>query len=75
MRNIQSYQIKATDDALVALLTEAKVEERKDRALMVSVRLSALANHIASGEFSAVDAAELIRQEAARYEHEYQEHH
>lgn len=36
----------ADDDALAALFKAAKKEERKDRALAVSIRLEALATHI-----------------------------
>lgn len=75
MRNIQKHQIKSDNDALVALLAKAKNEERKDRALMVSIRLDKLAAYIASNELTGVEAAELLRQEAARYEHESQEVH
>ena len=75
MRNIQKHQIKSDNDALVALLAKAKDEERKDCALMVSIRLDKLAAYIASNELTGVEAAELLRQEAARYEHESQEVH
>lgn len=75
MRNIQKHQIKSDNDALVALLAKAKDEERKDRALMASVRLDKLAAHIASNELTGIEATELLRQEAARYEHESQEFH
>ena len=75
MRNIQKHPQKVDDDALVALLAKAKHEERKDRALMTSVRLDKLATHIASNELNGVEAAELLRQEAARYEHESQAVH
>jgi len=73
MRNIQKHQIKSDNDALVALLAKAKDEERKDRALMTSVRLDKLATLIASNGLTGVEAAELLRQEAAHYEHESQE--
>ena len=75
MQNIQKHQIKSDNDALVALLAKAKDEERKDRALMASVRLDKLAAHIASTELTGIEAAELLRQEAERYEHESQEFH
>ncbi|MCY2743065.1 DUF2732 family protein [Klebsiella pneumoniae] len=63
------------DDALAALFKEAKKEERKDRALAVSIRLEALATHITNKGLSAIEAAELLRREATRYENESQELH
>ncbi|WP_135781357.1 DUF2732 family protein [Klebsiella pneumoniae] len=53
----------------------AKREERKGRALAVSIRLEALATHIANKGMSAIEAAELLRREATRYENESQELH
>ncbi|HBT2901397.1 TPA: DUF2732 family protein, partial [Klebsiella pneumoniae] len=52
-----------------------KREERKGRALAVSIRLEALATHIANKGMSAIEAAELLRREATRYENESQELH
>ncbi|QLT63477.1 DUF2732 domain-containing protein [Klebsiella oxytoca] len=63
------------DDALAALFKAAKKEERKDRALAVSIRLEALATHITNKDLSAIEAAELLRREATRYENESQELH
>ncbi|EOF7808757.1 TPA: DUF2732 family protein [Klebsiella pneumoniae] len=63
------------DDALAALFKAAKKEERKDRALAVSIRLEALAIHITNKGLSAIEAAELLRREATRYENESQELH
>lgn len=65
----------ADDDALAALFKAAKKEERKDRALAVSIRLEALATHITNKGMSAIEAAELLRREATRYENESQELH
>ncbi|MCP0833602.1 DUF2732 domain-containing protein, partial [Salmonella enterica subsp. enterica serovar Give] len=42
------------------LLTDAKKEERKDRALAVSIRLEALAIHITKEGMSGTEAAELL---------------
>lgn len=65
----------ANDDVLTTLFKEAKKEERKDRALAVSIRLEALAIHITKEGMSGTEAAELLRREAARYENESQELH
>lgn len=65
----------AESDPLMAVIDIAKREERKGRALAVSIRLEALATHIANKGLSAVEVAELLRREAARYENESQELH
>ncbi|MCX2342257.1 DUF2732 domain-containing protein [Klebsiella pneumoniae] len=75
MRNTVTRSFNTDSDALAILLTDAKKEERKDRALAVSIRLEALATHIANKGMSAIEAAELLRREATRYENESQELH
>ncbi|EOW0777329.1 MULTISPECIES: DUF2732 domain-containing protein [Klebsiella] len=62
-------------ERLVQMLNEAKKEERKDRALAVSIRLEALAIHITKEGMSGTEAAELLRREATRFENESQELH
>ncbi|AYZ55111.1 DUF2732 family protein [Klebsiella oxytoca] len=57
------------------LVNEARKEERKGRALAVSIRLEALATHITNKGLSAIEAAELLRREATRHENESQELH
>ncbi|WP_213714978.1 DUF2732 family protein [Cedecea lapagei] len=75
MRNIQVREFQVDNDALDAMLSKAKNEERKHRAAAVSLRLEALANLIASNGMNAKEAAELLRREAIRFEHEAQELH
>lgn len=75
MQNIEPRNFEADNDVLVSLLNKAKNEERRDRALAVSIRLEALAIHIAREGLNGVEAAELLRREAARYENESQELH
>ncbi|MGX3481433.1 DUF2732 family protein [Klebsiella pneumoniae] len=75
MQNIEPRQFKVDKEALAVLLEEAKSEERKGRALAVSIRLEALATHIANKDMSAIEVAELLRREATRYENESQELH
>ncbi|EAC0387633.1 DUF2732 domain-containing protein [Salmonella enterica subsp. enterica serovar Newport] len=75
MRNAESRSLKADAEALTVLLTDAKKEERKDRALAVSIRLEALASHITKEGMSGTEAAELLRREATRFENESQELH
>ncbi|WP_455425811.1 DUF2732 family protein [Dryocola sp. LX212] len=75
MRNTENHKIEAENTALVSLLNKAKNEERKDRALAVSLRLEALAIHITREGMNGTEAAELLRREALRYENESQELH
>lgn len=71
MRNTESCSVSTDSDAL----TDAKKEERKDRALAVSIRLEALAVHITNKRMTCFEVAELLRSEATRYENESQELH
>ncbi|MFP1869247.1 DUF2732 family protein [Lonsdalea quercina] len=75
MRNSKNRQFEAENDALVSLLKKAKNEERKDRALAVSIHLEALAVLIINMGMSGKEAAELLRREATRFENESQELH
>lgn len=75
MQNIETRNFEADNDVLVSLLNKAKNEERRDRALAVFIRLEALAIHIAREGLNGVEAAELLRREAVRYENESQELH
>lgn len=65
----------AESDPLMAAIDIAKREERKGRALAVSIRLEAMATHVANKGLSGIEAAELLRREATRYENESQELH
>lgn len=71
----QSSVPKENADLLLEVIGVAKREERKGRALAVSIRLEALATNIANKGMSAIEAAELLRREATRYENESQELH
>lgn len=75
MRNIETLKFDADTEALAAVITKARIEERKDRALAVSERLIELAVHVHQQGLSAVEAADLIRREAERYQNESQELH
>ena len=75
MRNTVTRSFNTDSDALDVLLTDAKKEERKDRALAVSIRLETLAIHIIKEGMSCTEAAELLRREATRFENESQELH
>ncbi|HHS9580976.1 DUF2732 family protein [Klebsiella pneumoniae subsp. ozaenae] len=71
----QTLEPKENTDLLLEVIGIAKREERKGRALAVSIRLEALATHIANKGMNAIEAAELLRREATRYENESQELH
>lgn len=71
----QTLEPKENNDMLLEVIGIAKREERKGRALAVSIRLEALATHIANKGMSAIEVAELLRREATRYENEPQELH
>ncbi|MFU9138008.1 DUF2732 family protein [Erwinia tasmaniensis] len=75
MRNIETLKFDADTEALAAIITKARIEERKDRAMAVSGRLAELALHIHQQGLSGVEAAELISREAERYQSESQELH
>lgn len=75
MRNRENRPFPIDRDGLARLLTEAKQEERRARALAVSRRLEALADHIFQSGISGEDVAELLCHEAARYQRESQELH
>ncbi|HEM8231970.1 TPA: DUF2732 domain-containing protein [Klebsiella aerogenes] len=71
----QTLKPKENTDMFLEVIGIAKREERKGRALAVSIRLEALATHITNKGLSAIEAAELLRREATRYENESQELH
>lgn len=71
----RTLEPKENTDLLLEVIGIAKREERKGRALAVSIRLEALATHIANKDMSGKEAAELLRREATRYENESQELH
>lgn len=75
MRNIETHNFDADVEALAALMTKARMEERRERAAVTSDRLVELAVHIQQQGLNSVEAAELIRREAERYQHEVQELH
>lgn len=75
MRNIQVREFQVDNDALGTLLSQAKNEVRKSAAAVFSIRLEALATHIANKGMDGKEAAELLRREAIRFEHEAQELH
>jgi hypothetical protein len=75
MQKEQPKMFIPENDPLMAVIDIAKKEERKARAAAVSVRLEALAVHIANKRMTSFEVAELLRGEAARYENESMELH
>lgn len=77
MRNTETRKTKTgPDDAgLNYLLTEARKDERRGRAEVMAARLDALAARITSRQLTYAEAAELLRYEAVKIQHEAQEIH
>jgi hypothetical protein len=65
----------AESDPFMAVIDTAKKEERRARAVAVSIRLEALAVHITNKKMTSTEVAELLRGEATRYENESMELH
>ncbi|YCI30137.1 DUF2732 domain-containing protein [Erwinia sp. PK3-005] len=75
MRNIETRTYSEEVESITALLNNARMDERKGRAQVVSERLAELAAHINQQGLNGVEAAELIRREAERYDNEARELH
>jgi hypothetical protein len=73
MRNIETRKFDANVEQLSTIITSARAEERAERGMQVARRLTDLAMRIQQKGLSGVEAAELLRQEAERYEIEAQE--
>lgn len=72
MRNseIRTTKTGPDDAGLFQLFNETRLDERKNCAFAISIRMEALALHILQKEMTGVEAAELLRREVARYEAE-----
>lgn len=73
MRDIETRKFSADVEQLSTIITSARAEERAARGLQVARRLTDIAMRIQQNGLSSVEAAELIRQEAERYQNEAQE--
>ncbi|CAI1025539.1 DUF2732 domain-containing protein [Serratia quinivorans] len=60
---------------LDAVLLSVRIDERKNQADRTSARLVRLAAHITKNGLTAIEAVELLRQEAETIEHQAQELH
>lgn len=72
MRNSETRTTKTGPDnaGLFQLFNETRLDERKNCAFAISIRMEALALHILQKEMTGVEAAELLRREVTRYEAE-----
>ena len=75
MRQILISTPHGNKTAMDEMLSAARIDERRSRAVAASARLDKLACHIQSGKLDCYQAAELLRAEAQRYENEAQELH
>jgi len=73
MRHIETRKFDANVEQLSAIITAARAEERAERGLQVARRLTEIAMRIQQKGLSGAEAAELLRQEAERYQNEAQE--
>ncbi|MDC9820933.1 DUF2732 family protein [Pectobacterium polonicum] len=71
MKNIQTPSISkvAGNNALLELMRNARLEEKKDQHFSFAMRLSALTVHFQQKGYSATEIIELLRKEAERFEH------
>ncbi|MBE4975483.1 DUF2732 family protein [Serratia marcescens] len=60
---------------VAVLLDHARLDERKNQADLAAARLVRLAAHISKNGLTAIEAVELLRQEAEAIEHQVQELH
>jgi len=63
------------EQPLDAMLRDVRMDERRNRAELMASRLNVLAWKINSGELNHVEAAELLREESLKIEHQAQELH
>lgn len=63
------------EQPLDAMLRDVRMDERRNRAELMASRLNVLAWKINSGELNHVEAAELLREESLKIQHQAQELH
>ncbi|MEQ9872120.1 DUF2732 family protein [Pectobacterium odoriferum] len=76
MRNIETRRTTSTvadNGALLELMRNARLDEKKDQHFSFALRLSALTVHFQQKEYSAPEIIELLRKEVDRFEHSAQE--
>ncbi|BEM74717.1 hypothetical protein SME36J_41400 [Serratia marcescens] len=70
-KDIQEFYQQPLD----AILLNVRIDERKNQADLAAARLVRLAVHISKNGLTAIEAVELLRQEAEAIEHQAQELH
>lgn len=68
MKNSEIKNLSTEQSALINLLKKAKEEQRRDCALAFSVRIDNLCSHIIKEELNLIEALELLRFEARRFD-------
>jgi len=63
------------EQPLDVMLRDVRLDERRNRAELMASRLNVLAWKISSGELNHVEAAELLRDESVKIQHQAQELH
>lgn len=63
------------EQPLDAMLRDVRMDERRNRAELMASRLNVLAWKINNGELNHVEAAELLREESLKIQHQAQELH
>ncbi|MDF9722498.1 DUF2732 family protein [Serratia marcescens] len=66
---------KEGGDQVAVLLVHARLDERKNQADLAAARLVRLAAYISKNGLTAIEAVELLRQEAESIENQAQELH
>lgn len=74
MKNIEVREMKVELN-LEVLLTNARMDERRNRGEVMAARLQNLVNHIQGKELNHVEVAELLRKESELIQHQAQELH
>lgn len=76
-KHIIGFDLASGKDVTVVtvLLNNARLDERKNQADLAAARLVRLAAHISKNGLTAIEAVELLRQEAEAIEHSAQELH
>lgn len=70
-KDIKAFYAQPLD----AVLLNVRIDERKNQADLAAARLVRLAAHITKNGLTAIEAVELLRQEAESIEHQAQELH
>lgn len=75
MRNIETRRtnVVAENGGLLELMSNARLDEKKNQHLLFSARLTSLASHAQKNGCSTAEIIELLRTEAEQLEHSAQE--